>query len=710
MSKHVDQPDETGFISSTANCAHLQECSGVSKHVFHNVYIITSNGNSIIRGQISDSSRMVSSNCSISVHVVVLVLLDSYMISVYSGTAVDTRLLSIALSITNQNISFDNCRLLPQVYEECGVRVIWPHAQSKIEHGYQHRKVIVLSISVIAILKMYESEQYVSVVCAMVAQYFLVRRVCQGITVLGMVVGHHRDGAPSDMLAVNPLVCASHHISLDTSDSIAQRWYRRYVERIRPWWSAGLEPGGVVGTQSRASVDTKLLRACRHGDGEFDTFTRSFHVMSVSGLGYSVSTLSEVVNDRYVPYSMEHNWRVGQSTDSYVAGGSRDSPRLWSGLRGGGPKTGRAKPKGQSNSILRFLQPSVGPGGKTSLHSVEAKSAQPMLGGSDFPLTLVNIQLSTCFMNVILQCLYACQCQEWWDNSNTVDGEALGILRRLATKGGTIDSDRLTVELRRLNELFSSSFEVPIQCLTQQDATEFANYTLVQINQMRQLHVECVESQWSHTCEQCHTLSLKDRAESVLHVPIYQATSVQEAVTQYFAREKHYDAKCVNEGCMMMKQGQMQRTRSDYIMTGTVTVASETLWIALGRTDENGVKITSKIHPSDSIQLNGCVTDMYFLRGVIVHIGPATSSGHYIAYIREAPHEWWKCNDHTRTKASFQDVLKHTSDIYMLVYSRRPIRQSSPRSSWQNTPRDEANNVVEETASRLEARVQEALE
>ena len=47
----------------------------------------------------------------------------------------------------------------------------------------------------------------------------------------------------------------------------------------------------------------------------------------------------------------------------------------------------------------------------------------------------------------------------------------------------------------------------------------------------------------------------------------------------------------------------------------------------------------------------------YSLCGVLSHIGGNISSGHYISEVR-LNQQWWKCNDSTITKTSFQNLSR----------------------------------------------------
>ena len=47
----------------------------------------------------------------------------------------------------------------------------------------------------------------------------------------------------------------------------------------------------------------------------------------------------------------------------------------------------------------------------------------------------------------------------------------------------------------------------------------------------------------------------------------------------------------------------------------------------------------------------------YSLCGVITHIGQNLNSGHYISEVR-IDQQWWKCNDATITKTSFQELSR----------------------------------------------------
>lgn len=74
----------------------------------------------------------------------------------------------------------------------------------------------------------------------------------------------------------------------------------------------------------------------------------------------------------------------------------------------------------------------------------------------------------------------------------------------------------------------------------------------------------------------------------------------------------------------------------------------------------NGVKQSP---PGADISYN----NIYSLYAVVNHIG-TLESGHYIVYIRQHRDSWFKCDDHTITRATLRDVLN--SEGYLLFYHK----------------------------------------
>ena len=83
---------------------------------------------------------------------------------------------------------------------------------------------------------------------------------------------------------------------------------------------------------------------------------------------------------------------------------------------------------------------------------------------------------------------------------------------------------------------------------------------------------------------------------------------------------------------------------------------------------ECDVEFDEKINISKFIENKGCPVN-YRLLGIIVHIGPSSMDGHFIAYCRgiENKEQWYKFNDGMVTKASFSEI-KSSGMPYVLFY------------------------------------------
>ena len=83
---------------------------------------------------------------------------------------------------------------------------------------------------------------------------------------------------------------------------------------------------------------------------------------------------------------------------------------------------------------------------------------------------------------------------------------------------------------------------------------------------------------------------------------------------------------------------------------------------------ECDVEFDEKINISKFVENQGCPVN-YRLLGIIVHIGPSSMDGHFIAYCRgiENKEQWYKFNDGMVTQASFSE-LKNAGMPYVLFY------------------------------------------
>ncbi|CAL1269093.1 unnamed protein product [Larinioides sclopetarius] len=68
----------------------------------------------------------------------------------------------------------------------------------------------------------------------------------------------------------------------------------------------------------------------------------------------------------------------------------------------------------------------------------------------------------------------------------------------------------------------------------------------------------------------------------------------------------------------------------------------------------------------------------YELKAVLTHKGRSSSSGHYVAWIRRKPDEWFKCDDDTVSMVTSEEILKLSGGgdwhcAYLLLYGPRVL-------------------------------------
>ena len=81
--------------------------------------------------------------------------------------------------------------------------------------------------------------------------------------------------------------------------------------------------------------------------------------------------------------------------------------------------------------------------------------------------------------------------------------------------------------------------------------------------------------------------------------------------------------------------------------------------------DEN-INISKYVEKSDTSPVN------YRLLGIILHIGPSSMDGHFIAYCRSIndKNKWYKLNDAFVSEASFSEI-KTAGMPYVLFYENK---------------------------------------
>ena len=81
----------------------------------------------------------------------------------------------------------------------------------------------------------------------------------------------------------------------------------------------------------------------------------------------------------------------------------------------------------------------------------------------------------------------------------------------------------------------------------------------------------------------------------------------------------------------------------------------------------NGVyqKVNTHVDVDFHLYVPGC--RVYHLRGLVEHMGPYGSNGHYISYVRSADDHWYRCDDSAAPRRVSGDAILQ-AQAFLLVY------------------------------------------
>ena len=113
-----------------------------------------------------------------------------------------------------------------------------------------------------------------------------------------------------------------------------------------------------------------------------------------------------------------------------------------------------------------------------------------------------------------------------------------------------------------------------------------------------------------------------------------------------------------------------QMSNATYITTiySTCNILILILNYGKGILFECDVDFDEYIDISKYVQQTNISPVKYRLLGIIVHIGPSSMSGHFIAYCRQQDNSWYKFNDSIVSKATFNEIKNSNGIPYVFFY------------------------------------------
>lgn len=90
----------------------------------------------------------------------------------------------------------------------------------------------------------------------------------------------------------------------------------------------------------------------------------------------------------------------------------------------------------------------------------------------------------------------------------------------------------------------------------------------------------------------------------------------------------------------------------------------------------------------------------YELQGIITHQGRSSSSGHYVAWIRQKADTWLKCDDETVTPVTSEDVLKLSGGgdwhiAYILLYGPKRLEKTDAKKILESVAASNTETAME---------------
>lgn len=274
---------------------------------------------------------------------------------------------------------------------------------------------------------------------------------------------------------------------------------------------------------------------------------------------------------------------------------------------------------------------------------------------------------ASCFVNAIIQALYACNERERKFCDNIADGNTL--LKALCQTFTEMDNKitELWLETVPFTEALTdlgtrNGGDMPCYKGHQEDAAELFS-TFINALSCYSSNANTffnITTREEAKCSLCTKTTNSYAEHTQIMVPV-NGDNIQACIKSYKKGERKQN--CENPGCRGRGNRELR-----HITNSVFTSVSKFLVISLKRfayevATKSSPKITSLVKFDERLEINKFKFSLF---AVVNHIGQTIESGHYTAYTKDTNGSWYLCNDRIITPVSFKEVV--TPEAYMLFY------------------------------------------
>ncbi|PRP75282.1 ubiquitin carboxyl-terminal hydrolase 48, partial [Planoprotostelium fungivorum] len=319
---------------------------------------------------------------------------------------------------------------------------------------------------------------------------------------------------------------------------------------------------------------------------------------------------------------------------------------------------------------------------------------------------------ATCYMNSLLQCLYANEAfrsaiYRWKDSEVTPEH-----FTPTDHEQAEEDSENVPLQLQmlfarlQLGPLlyadptdFAKSIEIPHA--VQQDPQEFFKLLLSLLEE--RYSKELVQNhfvgkyQYVTVCSNCKNASKRVCDFTELELPIKGHSHIEECIKEYTKEEILNES---NQYLCDHCNSKQDAARSIEITQLPEVLNFQFLRFVYDKKTGSKKKLKTRISFPESIDMSPFVVDQppgltYDLKAVIVHRGASAYGGHYIVHVKSTDGKWWKFDDETvvEEKITSDEVEEETKgkkkepkqeskpgiitncNAYLLIYNRHDAKQ-----------------------------------
>ena len=279
---------------------------------------------------------------------------------------------------------------------------------------------------------------------------------------------------------------------------------------------------------------------------------------------------------------------------------------------------------------------------------------------------------NVCYLNALIQCLTrSTSWHSWLENKDNqkshlaqgwwkVQRELRKVSPQSATQPPLIlnPAHVYTKLLRRPHHLLparqecaAEAFQVVLDQLDPQQVSPFVGTTRTTISWQ----------QGRTRGTSCPLESTKDEKFNMITLPI-TSTDLQTLLQRWGSSEQLKDPYTSPQG---HKVTNARRKQQILVTPSTITMHIHRAVSPSGRKDRRRVNFPH------TVDLSQCAKEAAhaLLTAILVHEGPTTNAGHYVAWIRSPDDQkWWKCDDEHITEHTAEEALQQ--EAYMLFYQK----------------------------------------